>query len=596
MVPILPNRPKAKENNVMPVKDNVKFFVSQHGQGRGPVLGVKVSFIQTKKVGFRSKGGSSKKIPLDPINLREDSTWKGGELHGMSGDIVKKRLSKGYPTNHTGELSTEALAKSMRSSTKKRRERFKGTGSRVSSAYQSQSAAITCTGTDISKGLACGPSGSQAPCDISGWDLGVLQQEFHAHDEEVGRDREALESWNSQDVDKAIKRIQMMILGMDWLVSCYGLVDCYAKLICFDIPREPPFVWKGAITMESMTASAILAKLEAITRQWEVINKRLDHMGVPREQVGCLDTRQNEDRSSCEFALVYELPTTSEGEQNDQLRIDDLDLLECLENPRCYCTCEDNFDCGPLVAHDGLYVCEDYSCEREGDMCLEMPSTSSLYVSYIGHISSRDFETSSKCMHENPLFEVDLWNTFLNPLFVHDIFNDDKEGLLNFEDDTLRESEMAERTPLDGDSFRPLFWNIFAKFPVITTKDVWLYLKCVPPWHVDVVYCANSNPHVIRMWCLVVFYLFLQGLDSRLNPFQEGEDDMSQTALIVFYDILGDQHIKAQFLVTSRTREHACRDHDGHLMEQCRVCKVAWTTKDLRTHNFWILNKEPLEC
>ena len=40
-----------------------------------------------------------------------------------------------------------------------------------------------------------------------------------------------------------------------------------------------------------------------------------------------------------------------------------------------------------------------------------------------------------------PLFEVDLWNTFLNPLLVHDIFNSEKEGLLNLKDDTLGESE-----------------------------------------------------------------------------------------------------------------------------------------------------------
>ncbi|XP_047262286.1 uncharacterized protein LOC107856916 [Capsicum annuum] len=291
--------------------------------------------------------------------------------------------------------------------------------------------------------------------------------------------------------------------------------------------------------MEPATASAILAKLEAITCQWEVINERLDHMGVPKEQVGCSDTRQDKELSSCELrgknatpytpmnvaailpsvgvdessfcdtldivrshedqtlvvgtkalvdslydkidssrendlcpcnsstynltkvplpsdesiqtlvdpcekkgesTLECELPTTSEGEQNDQSGVDDLDLLEYLENPSCDYPCVDNFGYGPLAARDGLYVCKDYFCEREGDMFLEMPSTSSLCVSYVGYIPSRDFETSCKCMHENPLFEVDLWNTFLNPLFVHDIFNGDKERLLNFEDDTLGES------------------------------------------------------------------------------------------------------------------------------------------------------------
>ncbi|PHT87337.1 Cytochrome 71A2 [Capsicum annuum] len=142
-----------------------------------------------------------------------------------------------------------------------------------------------------------------------------------------------------------------------------------------------------------------------------------------------------------ESALVCELPTTSEGEQNDQSGEDDLDLLECLENSNCDCPCEDGFDYNPWAARDDLYVCEDYSCEREGDTYIEIPSTSSLCVSYVGHMPSRDLETSNKCMHENPLFEVDLWNTFLKPLFVHDISNGDKEGMLNFEDDILGESE-----------------------------------------------------------------------------------------------------------------------------------------------------------
>ncbi|PHT52007.1 hypothetical protein CQW23_06469 [Capsicum baccatum] len=296
----------------------------------------------------------------------------------------------------------------------------------------------------------------------------------------------------------------------------------------------------SAITMELTAASAILAKLEAITRKWEVINEMLDHMGVPREQVGYLDTHQDEDRSSCELqgknvipythmnvvavlpsvgvhessfcdtldivrshedqtlvvgtqalvdpldddidsprendfrssgastynltkvplpsyesihtlvdpcekkgesTLVCEFPTTSEGEQNDQPGVDDLDLLEYLETPSCDCLCEDDFNCGPLASRDGLYVCEENSCEREGDMCFKMPSTLSLCVSYVGNIPSGNFETSSKCIHGNPLFEADLWNTFLIPLLVHDIFNSDKKGLLNFEDDTLGESE-----------------------------------------------------------------------------------------------------------------------------------------------------------
>ncbi|PHT67965.1 hypothetical protein T459_27452 [Capsicum annuum] len=331
--------------------------------------------------------------------------------------------------------------------------------------------------------------------------------------------------------------------------------------------------------MEPAAESAILAKLEAITHQWEVINERLDHMGVPREQAGCPDTRQDEDRSSCELRgknvspytpmnVVVILPSVgvheslfcdtldivrshedqtlvigtqilvdpldveidsphendlcpsnastynlTKGKQNDQSGVDDIDCLECLENPSCDCLCEDDFEYGPLATRDSLYVCEDYSSEREGDMCLEMPSTSSLCISHIGHIPSGDFETSSKCMLENFLFEVDLWNTFLNPLFVHDISNGYKEGLLNFEDDTLGESE-------SGQDLSP-----------------WLRLPFDP------------------------------GLDSRSNPFQEGENDTSQMATQIFEDIIGDHHLKTQDLVTPGAKEYERNTHFGPTIE-----------------------------
>ncbi|PHT67411.1 hypothetical protein T459_26898 [Capsicum annuum] len=251
--------------------------------------------------------------------------------------------------------------------------------------------------------------------------------------------------------------------------------------------------------MEPAAASAILTKLKAITRPWEVINEWLDHMGVPREKVGYANTRQDKDRSSCELRgknvilythmnIVTILPSVgvheslfcdtldivrsheeqtlvvgpqalvdplddeidsprendlcpcsartynlAKGEQNDQPGIDDLDLLEYLENSSCDCLCEDDFDCGPLASRDGLYVCEDNSCERE----------------------------------------------------VHDIFNSDKEGLLNFKDDTLGESE-------SGRDLSP-----------------WLRLPFDP------------------------------GLDSRSNLFQEGKDDTSHMATLIFEDMIG---------------------------------------------------------
>ncbi|PHU01327.1 hypothetical protein BC332_31114 [Capsicum chinense] len=351
--------------------------------------------------------------------------------------------------------------------------------------------------------------------------------------------------------------------------------------------------------MEPAAASAILAKLEAITRQWEVINERLDHMGVPREQVGYPDTHQDEYHSSCELrgtqALVDPLDNEidsprendlcpsgastynlTKGEKNDQPGVDDLDLLEYLENPSCDYLCEDDFDCGPLASRDGLYVCEDNSCEREGDMCLEMPSTSSLCVSYVGHIPSGNFETSSKCMHGNPLLKVDLWNTFLNPLLVHDTINSDKDGLLNFEDDTLGESESGRdlspwlSLPFDPDNFLGCEgWIVIGRSTCLS----------------DIVICVKWTLLSIRTPPLDGdSFRQLLCLDSRSNPFQEGKDDTSQMATLIFEDMIEGHHLKAQDLVIPRAQEYARKTHFEH--KQGRVWKISWSIEDLMTHDF----------
>ncbi|PHT97560.1 ADP,ATP carrier protein, mitochondrial [Capsicum chinense] len=277
------------------------------------------------------------------------------------------------------------------------------------------------------------------------------------------------------------------------------------------IQNHDEMIKTGAITMEPTAASAILAKLEAITRQWEVINKRSheyqtlvvgtqalvdpldDEIDSPRENYLCpsgasiynltkvplpsdesIHTLVDPCEKQGEPTLVCEFPKTSEGEQNDQTGVDDLDLFECLENPSCDCLCEDDFDCGPLASRDGLYVCEDKSYERE----------------------------------------------------VHDIFNSDKEGLLNFEDDTLGESE-------SGRDLSP-----------------WLRLPFDP------------------------------GLDSRSNPFQEGKDDTSQMATLIFEDIIGGPHLKAQDLVTPRAQEYARKTRFEHK-------QVYFEHRRLKGSRFW---------
>lgn len=70
VVPILPNKPQAKENNIMPVKHFIKAFVSQHRPGGGSVLRVKASNIQTINLGTSRK----QVVPeiLDNGALKED--------------------------------------------------------------------------------------------------------------------------------------------------------------------------------------------------------------------------------------------------------------------------------------------------------------------------------------------------------------------------------------------------------------------------------------------------------------------------------------------------------------------------------------------
>ena len=38
-----------------------------------------------------------------------------------------------------------------------------------------------------------------------------------------------------------------VILGMDWLQSCYTSVDCRIRIVHFQFPDEPIFKWKGCI-------------------------------------------------------------------------------------------------------------------------------------------------------------------------------------------------------------------------------------------------------------------------------------------------------------------------------------------------------------
>ena len=62
--------------------------------------------------------------------------------------------------------------------------------------------------------------------------------------------------------------------------------------------------------------------------------------------------------------------------------------------------------------------------------------------------------------------------------------------------------------------------------PLVDICDAWLYVQFVDPWHGDELVIANANPHATRMLFLFAPPRVLQGMDSRTNPFQEGENDV----------------------------------------------------------------------
>ncbi|XP_070035448.1 uncharacterized protein [Nicotiana tomentosiformis] len=37
-----------------------------------------------------------------------------------------------------------------------------------------------------------------------------------------------------------------VIMGMDWLSSCYAMLDCRAKIVRFQFPNEEVLEWKGS--------------------------------------------------------------------------------------------------------------------------------------------------------------------------------------------------------------------------------------------------------------------------------------------------------------------------------------------------------------
>ncbi|XP_070002002.1 uncharacterized protein [Nicotiana sylvestris] len=84
-----------------------------------------------------------------------------------------------------------------------------------------------------------------------------------------------------------------MLMGMDWLSSCYAIVDCHAKIVKFEIPNEPSFILRGSQVSETckivsfMKAQRLLKKgclgLLAIVNDTRKETVSIENVPVVRE-------------------------------------------------------------------------------------------------------------------------------------------------------------------------------------------------------------------------------------------------------------------------------------------------------------------------
>ncbi|KAH0633572.1 hypothetical protein KY284_036358 [Solanum tuberosum] len=162
--------------------------------------------------------------------------------------------------------------------------------------------------------------------------------------------------------------------------------------------------------------------------------------------------------------------------------------------------------------------------------------------------------TSSSChTHENTLEEVDLRDTFLYYLFTYDeahvvewsmmlenesasrakgevlgpsawiSFPFDPDSELNCgtcvmmlgQDDKYHLDGFVDNFPYDGKLLR--VYNLI--------EEPTLCMGKVHPCHGIELAIANANPHAMRILFLFTLPMVLRGMDSRTNPFQEGEND-----------------------------------------------------------------------
>jgi len=57
-----------------------------------------------------------------------------------------------------------------------------------------------------------------------------------------------------------------VIMGMDWLSSCYAVLDCHAKIVRFQFPNEEVLEWKGS-------SASLVGKFISYLKATKIINK-----------------------------------------------------------------------------------------------------------------------------------------------------------------------------------------------------------------------------------------------------------------------------------------------------------------------------------
>ncbi|KAF3680237.1 putative pre-mRNA-processing factor 6-like [Capsicum annuum] len=224
---------------------------------------------------------------------------------------------------------------------------------------------------------------------------------------------------------------------------------------------------------------------------------------------------------------------------------------------------------------------------------MEITSSSTLCDLIAESTHGDDFETSSEYIHEDTFVEVDLSNTFLYSLFAFD----DVYALVESVFFILGEAYGVKECCLDQ-CLWPLFpfdlganvdmmmlahptCNLLYDSQLVDTKLI-LYLKgrghmclsalnpsfcalCAISFGLNGILIDDSTLDDAFTLDSFLYYLFayddihtsfgfvlFRGVDSRLNPFQEGEDDMSQRAIIAFDDIIRGPYMKIQALVILR--------------------------------------------